>query len=671
MMTTVFQRIGPYEIVREIGRGGMAAVFLAHDSRTDRRVALKLVPTGNDREAHEVLDAERWGAKLQEQFCRVSQYVPAVYEQGTEYGYFYIAMEYLEGQNLSELIMEGSLPSDRAVIIAVQLCDFLETAHQFEATIEGRPLRSLLHGDLKPRNIRVLDADQIKVLDFGIAKALSVSRKVTRNDFGSIAYLSPERLESGDIDAHADFWAVGVLLYEMVAGGQPFQAPDTRRLEQRIRSRQPPAPLDAACPPALQAIVAKLLAGNRTDRYSSARAIRADLECLEAGRETQAEREGWITRTQDEPATRLTRPPSSADEEATRRTLQSVGEARTAPSAASERNGPGAPPQVTKRSIRSGTRFMRAALLLSAILVVAHELWIAVRAEQLKAEVATLELDRVGDVWNQYDALKSGSLRIGLIALERALTNKTSTLADRVIGNYLTPLPTVRETQWRMAREALTHALAVTPNDRQLRGALRYCDAHLHRINGEARKARKQAVEAQREFTDAVAAFREAAQLRPNWPDPFLGLMRTFIYGLEDVDRGADALKQAQAYGYTAGDRETAQLADGYRARAETFTRTARTLSGLAQEPEYLTRAAEAYRQALDLYSRALSFADVPRNMRTAQRGLKQVEQRIADLSRGTSQSSTPDSPGVPQARSSFVQPRDVPPSGVGMVSWA
>ena len=139
----------------------------------------------------------------------------------------------------------------------------------------------------------MLKGDEIKVLDFGIAKALSLSRKVTRNDFGSIAYLSPERLESGEIDAHADFWAVGVLLYEMVSGGQPFQAPDTRRLEQRIRSRRAAALLDGPCPVGLQAIAAKLLAGYAADRYGSATAIRDDLQCLESGRQTQAEREGW------------------------------------------------------------------------------------------------------------------------------------------------------------------------------------------------------------------------------------------------------------------------------------------------------------------------------------------------------------------------------------------
>ena len=164
----------------------------------------------------------------------------------------------------------------------------------------------------------------------------------------------------------------------------------------------------------------------------------------------------------------------------------------------------------------------------------------------------------------------------------------------------------------------------------------------MHRIDGEARKARGKTVEAQQEFTDAVTAFREAAELRPNWPDPFLGLARTFIYGLEDVDRGADALMQAQRLGYTPGDRETTQLADGYRARGDTLARKARTLAGLAQEQEYLTRSAEAYRRALDLYAKVVTFADAARTMRLTQRALGQVEQRITDLSRPTVPPSSP-----------------------------
>ena len=117
--------------------------------------------------------------------------------------------------------------------------------------------------------------DRVKVLDFGIAKALSMSRKVTRNDFGNVAYLSPERIESGgEMDATDGFWAVGVMLYEMLRGAPPFSAPDTRRLERAIVARRP-VPLPAGiCPVGLQAIVAKLLGPTPADRYPSAEAIR-------------------------------------------------------------------------------------------------------------------------------------------------------------------------------------------------------------------------------------------------------------------------------------------------------------------------------------------------------------------------------------------------------------
>src|SRR5580765_813505 len=575
-MDTVFNSVGPYEIVGEIGRGGMATVFLAIDTRSNRRVALKLVPTGNDREAREIVEAERWGAQLQERFCAQSRFVPEVYEHSISGGYFYIAMEYLEGRNLSDVIAAGLLAPERAIDVTAQLCGFLEAAHSFETSIDGKPLRSLVHGDLKPRNIRVLDDGQIKVLDFGIAKALSLSRKVTRNDFGTFAYLSPEWFDSGgNIDRHVDLWAIGVLLYEMVSGVQPFTAPDTRRLEQCIRSRRPPMTLDGRCSKGLQAVAAKLLAPSLPQRYGDAKTIREDLDALKAERVTNAEREGWpgiahSLSPVDELPTRRPRPGVAGadhDEEATRRTVQPRAAPIGATAVATARPGTVAPPPSKKRK---RLRPLRAILLIAALIMVLNEYRIGALATRLAANVPNRELDELADAWDQYETLNSrGTFHIGIIGLERALVRQSTTLADRVIGNYRTPVPTVREAQWRMAREALAHAASVAPGNASVRGSLRYCDGHLHRINGEARKARRQTPEAQQEFADAVAAFREAAELRPQWPDPFLGLMRTFIYGLEDVDRGADAFKQAQRLGYVAGDRETVQLADGYRARGD------------------------------------------------------------------------------------------------------
>lgn len=182
-----------------------------------------------------------------------------------------------------------------------------------------------------------------------------------------------------------------------------------------------------------------------------------------------------------------------------------------------------------------------------------------------------------------------------------------------------------------MAREALARAVSLAPGDAKLKAALRYCEGHLHRINGEARKSRKQSVAAREELTQAVTAFREAAELQPDWPDPFLGLARTFIQGLEDIDRGADALNQARRRGYPPGERETTLLADGHRTRGDTLARTAGKLAGMPQEQEHLCRAVEAYRQALTLYGEVVSL-DVVNSIRVAQRAIRRVEERLARL---------------------------------------
>lgn len=636
-MTTVFNRLGPYEILESVGSGGMAHVFLALDTRSNDRVALRLVPLGRDHEAREIAAAERLGAALQAQFSSSCVLVPRVYEHGELPEYFYVAMEYLDGENLSDAIARGRIPPERAVAIAIELCSFLETAHRFETVIDGRPLRSLLHGDLKPRNVRITSAGCVKVLDFGMAKALSLSRKVTRTDFGTLGYMSPERLESGELDAHADFWALGVILHQMVSGAPPFAAPDTHRLERLITSRRPPPSLDGLCPAGLQAILARMLAPRPDERYPSATAIREDLLCYQAGRETEAQRDGWPARMDEPPTQRTHRvetalnppDPPNSDEAPTQRTRPPAPPAAT-PDAVEQ---PGDRPMTAAAPRRSRTRWVRTGLMMLALLLVANEFVVANAARRAVFAAVTRDLGDIGGLWNEYETLARRSyLGIGVAGLERALTERTQDLADRVIANYRMPTSSVREAQWLAARDGLQRALSVRPGNARLKASLRYCEGHLHRINGDARKARRQVAAARHEFTEAVAAFREAAELRSEWPDPFLGLVRTFIYGLEDIDRGADALKQAERLGFSPGDRETIQLADGYRVRGDMLWRTADELADMPQEEEHLRRAAESFREALTLYGRVLAVPGTAVNMRRAQRALEQVEARLLEL---------------------------------------
>jgi hypothetical protein len=630
MKTGIFNRIGPYEIEREIGRGGMAVVFLARDTRSNLDVALKQVPVGLDRETREVFEAEQWGARLQEQFSAVSPLVPKVYERRTLGDHFYVAMEYVDGENLSDAIGRGPLPVPRAVSIATELARFLDAAHRFEVTLGDRQLRSLLHGDLKPKNVRITSGDRVKILDFGIAKALSMTRRVTRNDFGSIAYLSPERLESGEIDEASDLWAIGVLLYEMLSGAPPFRGVDTRRVEDRIKSKRPPAPLDGNCPAALEAVIAKMLAPDLASRYATAAAIVLDLSRFTAGEQTEAERDGFSLAVTDEAPTRPTRPPDAATEPVTK---PLVDEGRT------RRTKPGPDPAAAPPARRS--RWLRRAAAVGMILLLTttacHESYIRAQANRVAGTVPIQDFDGLTAAWDRRDSLirQSWMGGAGVATLERALVAHTAVLADRVIENYRLPRPTVREAQWSVARAALARAVAAAPGDRRLRAALRYCEGHLHRINAEARLRRGETAAAQHAFTEAVTAFREAAEQRPDWADPFLGLARAFIYGLDDLERGADAMKRAESLGYILGDRETVQLADGYRARGESLARTASTLRGMTQEEDYLTRAAEAYREALNLYSKVVDYANAAGNIRRTDRLLKSVELRLAFIKGG------------------------------------
>ncbi len=275
-------KLGPYQIVRRLGKS-VADVYLAIDTEAGRRVALKLIPLGGDAVNRMVIEAERRGASIQRELHSADPRMIEVYDYGERDGWFFVAMQYVEGRNLAEVLRGGALEPVRAAAIALELCEQLDKFHSWQSTV--------VHGDIKPANIHLGPTDTVRLLDFGIAKMLRPDCAATAHLFGSPGYCSPERLERSQVDQQSDLWAVGATLYEMLAGAPPYQSDSTRKLEALIRSKRPPAALPARVPRTLRLIVSKAMAPQPSRRYPSARDLQADLQAFLERRPTMAEKE--------------------------------------------------------------------------------------------------------------------------------------------------------------------------------------------------------------------------------------------------------------------------------------------------------------------------------------------------------------------------------------------
>jgi serine/threonine-protein kinase len=275
--------VGRYEIVRQIGRS-MTDVYLAIDTVGHRKTALKLIPSRGDAHSRLVLEAERRGAAIQRELRGLDPRVVEVYETGDLDGYFFVAMQYVEGRDLAAVLSdEHTIDSIRAAAIALEICEQLNKFHTFQSAV--------VHGDIKPSNIHLGPNDTVRLLDFGIAKTLRADCDATVSHFGSPSYCSPERLTRSEIDQQSDLWAVGATLYQMLSGSPPYQADSTRKLESLIRSKRPPRALPARCPVPLRAIAMKALAPNPEQRYRSARSFQADLQAFLENKPVRAELE--------------------------------------------------------------------------------------------------------------------------------------------------------------------------------------------------------------------------------------------------------------------------------------------------------------------------------------------------------------------------------------------
>jgi serine/threonine-protein kinase len=262
-------RIGRYELLDELSRGGMGVVYKARDPLIDRIVAIKTIGMGLSRTELEAFD-KGFDREARSAGRLNHPNIVTIHDMGRSEDGAYIAMEFLDGRSLREILDSGVvLEPARVAHLAVQIADALAYAHE----------HGVIHCDIKPANIMVLASGLVKITDFGIARLPTGSRTFAGTVVGSPRYISPEQILGRPVDARSDIFALGAVVYEMLTGVPPYSRGDHMSvMYQHVQGKaRPPQEINPALPAGLSELVMKTMAVDKTKRPQSMEELRAAL----------------------------------------------------------------------------------------------------------------------------------------------------------------------------------------------------------------------------------------------------------------------------------------------------------------------------------------------------------------------------------------------------------
>ena len=270
-LTTGSLFAGRYQIIEELGKGGMGKVYKANDTKINEKIALKLIKPEISSDKKTI---ERFSNELK--FARKIRHnnVCQMFDLNEEEGSHYITMEYVRGEDLKRLIRKmGQLSVGQVIPIAKQVCEGLAEAHRL----------GVIHRDLKPQNIMVDEEGNARIMDFGIARSIT-GKGITGAGvmIGTPEYMSPEQGEVKEVDQRSDIYSLGVILYEMVTGRVPFEGETPVGIAMKHKSEMPkhPKELNAQIPDDLNLVILKCLEKDKEKRYQSAGEVRSELDCV-------------------------------------------------------------------------------------------------------------------------------------------------------------------------------------------------------------------------------------------------------------------------------------------------------------------------------------------------------------------------------------------------------